>query len=515
MSTTTPESDTGETREALFAYLGELVPRLANEHRVLPKNGGNRTVPSQSLIVRETEGEADGAATSQISPVSHHHAERQVLYYYAFHDALTGLPNRALFMDRLGRAIERAKRHAYYLFAVLFVDFDDFKVVNDTLGHALGDQLLVASTRRLETCLRAADTIARWGGDEFVILLEDIHDASDATRVANRIQAELALPFNLNGHRVSVSASIGIVLSKTGYDRPEEVLRDADMAMYRAKALGKAQHEVFDPAMRARVMERLALETSLRQALERQEFWVYYQPIVALETGEIHGFEALLRWQHPERGLTPPEAFIPVAEESGLIIPIGQWVLREACRQMREWQARFPTDPPLTISVNLSSKQLSQPDLVEQIEQILRETGLDAHCLRLELTENTLMTHAESAMGILAQLRALGVAVQLDDFGTGYSSLAYLHRSPLPTIKVDRSFVSQMDMGEGRSEVVQAIVTLAHNLSMEVIAEGVETAEQLARLKALGCEFGQGYHFSKPLDGRSAEMLIAKMSEKD
>jgi diguanylate cyclase (GGDEF)-like protein/PAS domain S-box-containing protein len=435
-------------------------------------------------------------------------AEEQLIHT-AFHDALTDLPNRALFMDRLGHAIERAKRHEDYLFAVLFLDLDRFKVVNDSLGHMVGDQLLMAIANRIKACLRSADTLARLGGDEFTILLEDIRDVSDAKHVANRIQEELKLPFNLSGNEVFTTASIGIALSAAGYDRPEQLLRDADTAMYQAKAGGKARHEVFDIAMHAGAIALLQLETDLRRAIERQEFRVHYQPIVSLKSGRINGFEALVRWQHPDRGLVSPIEFIPVAEETGLIVAIGLWVLREACRQMHEWQVQFPANPPLTISVNISGKQFLQPDLSEQIKQILQETNLDPRSLKLEITESAIVENAESAAIMLSQLRSVGIQLYMDDFGTGYSSLSYLHRFPMDTLKIDRSFVNRMGVDGENLEIVRAIVTLAHNLGMNVTAEGVETTEQLALLKALKCEYGQGYFFSKPVDSIQAEALIA------
>lgn len=436
-------------------------------------------------------------------------AEEQLLHN-AFHDPLTGLPNRALFMDRLGCAVEHAKRQENYLFAVLFIDLDRFKVINDSLGHTFGDQLLIGMASRLEACLRPTDTVARLGGDEFTILLEDVKDVSDAVRVAERIQAELRLPFDLGGQEVFTAASIGIALSTRDYDKPEALLRDADIAMYRAKALGKARYEVFNLGMHTRAMALLQLETDLRLAIERGEFQIHYQPIVSLKTGTITGFEALLRWQHPVRGFISPAEFIPVAEETGLIIPIGNWVLREACYQICAWQARFPANPPLTVSVNISGKQFSQPDLIEQIRQILQETNLAPQSLRLEITESVLMENTESAVSMLLQLKAMNIQLYMDDFGTGYSSLSYLHRFPIDTLKIDRSFISTTNLDGRNSGIVQTIIMLAHNLGMDVIAEGIETQLQLAFLKTLGCEYGQGYFFSKPVVAEVAEVLIAK-----
>lgn len=425
----------------------------------------------------------------------------------AFHDALTGLPNRVLFMDRLEHAIAHAQRQENYLFAVLFLDLDRFKVINDSLGHLFGDQLLIAIAGRIGACLRPADTFARLGGDEFTILVEDIEDISDPIRVAERVQASLSLPFDLNGQEVFTSASIGIALNTTGYDNPENLLRDADIAMYRAKSGGAAGYEIFNTDMHATAVALLQLETDLRNALERQEFRLQYQPLVSLSHGRIIGFEALIRWQHPQRGLQNPDDFIKVAEEAGSIARIGQWVLYTACSQLREWQSQFPASP-LVISVNLSAKQFNQTNLSEQIHQVLQQTGLEAHSLRLEITEGSISDGAETAASMLLQLRNLGVQLTIDDFGTGYSSLGRLYHFPINGLKIDRSFVSQMDVAAENSSIVEAIVTLAHKLELDVTAEGVETPNQLAQLRALQCEYGQGNFFSKPLDVEAAEALL-------
>ena len=438
-------------------------------------------------------------------------AEEQLLHN-AFHDELTDLPNRALLIDRLGHMIEGAKQGEDCLFAVLFLDLDRFKIVNDSLGHSTGNQLLIAITYRLESCLHPRDTVARLGGDEFAILLEDIKDASDATRMAEQIQKALKLPFNLNEQEVFITASIGIALSATCYNSPENLLRDAEIAMYRAKTLGKARYEIFTTNMHAQVITRLRLETDLRRAIEREEFQLHYQPIISLKTLSLTGFEALVRWQHPERGLVSPAEFIPVAEETGLIILLGLWVLHEACQQMYIWQRQFPQIQPLSISVNLSIKQFLQPDLIEQIDQILKKTGLDSRSLRLEITESCLMENGESAT-TMSQLRDLGVHLHIDDFGTGYSSLSYLHRFPVDTLKIDRSFISGMGVNGENSEIVQTIVALAHNLGMTVTAEGVERAEQLTQLRILQCEYAQGYFFSKPVDSKVAEALIQNIHQ--
>jgi diguanylate cyclase (GGDEF)-like protein/PAS domain S-box-containing protein len=442
-----------------------------------------------------------------VDVTSRRHMEEQ-LRHDALHDALTDLPNRLLFMERLTHAILRSKRRSMYQFAVLFLDLDRFKVVNDSLGHHVGDDLLVVVAKRLQTCLREEDTVARLGGDEFAILLEDIEGVEDATRIAERIQVELSEPLSLSGFDVFTSASIGIALSSTAYERPEYLLRNADMAMYRAKAAGQAKFEVFDRAMHAQALTRLQLETDLRRAVDREEFTLHYQPIVSLATGKLDGLEALVRWRHPDQGWMAPDEFIPAAEETGIILPIGEWVLRTACVQARHWQDRYDLPDPLKVGVNLSAKQFSQPDLVEQIARALESSGLPAAQLRLEITESAIMENAESATALLARLKELGVQISLDDFGTGYSSLSYLHRFPLDALKIDRSFVMRMHEDPRSAQLVQTILGLARSLGVAAVAEGVETKEQLEELKAIDCEFGQGYLFSRPLDYDGVERAL-------
>jgi len=430
------------------------------------------------------------------------------LVHDAFHDALTNLPNRSLFTDLLARALGRARRRDDYAFALLFLDIDRFKVVNDSLGHMTGDQLLVAIARRLERCVRPGDTVARLGGDEFTVLLDDIEDVSDATRIADRIQRELNLPFNISGQEVFTSASIGIAVSASGYARPDDLLRDADIAMYRAKALGKARYEVFDADMHARAVTQLQLETDLRRALDREEFRVWYQPIWSLEHDALAGFEALVRWQHPQRGVLGPEEFMHTAEETGLIVLIGRVVLREACRQLAEWHREFPRTPPLTMAVNLSARQFRQPDLVDHVERALGAWELPPTALHLEITESTIMDNPLTAAEMLVKLRALGVQIDLDDFGTGYSSLSYLHRFDMDTIKIDRSFVSAIGEHGENSEIVRTIIGLARSLDMGVVAEGVERADQAAILRSLGCERVQGYFYSQPITADAVRSLM-------
>jgi diguanylate cyclase (GGDEF)-like protein len=432
----------------------------------------------------------------------------------AFHDSLTGLPNRAMFTELLKAEMDNSRRRNDHMFAVLFLDLDRFKNINDSLGHTHGDLLLVAFAERLERALRPVDTLARFGGDEFAILLSGMTDATDAVRVAQRIQDELSQPFVLDKNSAFASSSIGIALSSTGYDRPEDILRDADTAMYRAKENGKARYEVFDHGMHARAVSRLQLESDLRQAVEQKEFCVYYQPIVSLQTGRLAGFEALVRWNHPRRGLVMPADFIPVAEETGLIVPIGEWVLQEACRHIRECQLAHPSHRSLSLSVNLSARQVAQPDLLERIKDALAVSTLNSHCLKLEITESVVMENAEAAALMFKQLRALGVQLSIDDFGTGYSSLSYLHRFPLNYLKIDRSFVSRLTT-DNDNAIVRTISTLARNLGMEVIAEGIETEEQYQQLRLLGCEYGQGYLFSHPVNNDGVTHLLAQDAHRD
>ena len=481
------------------------------EHRMLHKDGTYRWMLSRGMVVRDADGKASRMAGSQSDITERKQAEEQLLHD-AFHDALTGLPNRALFMDRLSQAVERVKRHPDCSFGVIFLDLDRFKVINDSLGHMVGDQLLVEISRRLEGCVRSGDTLARLGGDEFTIILDGVEEAADAVAMADRIQEQLRESFNLNNHEVQISASVGIALSTLKYEKPEDILRDTNIAMHRAKSAGKARYQVFDATMHFHALELLRLETDLRRTAEREEYCVHYQPLLSLETGQLTGFEALVRWQHPERGFVYPEEFIPVAEETGLIIRLDRWVLREACRQVRVWQRQFPEHQPLTVSVNFSARQFAQPDLVEYVQQVLRETGLDAGCLKLEITESLFMGSIETVNTILTRLRALGVEIYLDDFGTGYSSLSYLHRFPINVLKIDRSFVSRIGSRGENSEIARAIVTMAHSLGMKVVAEGIETECQLTELKSLSCEYGQGNLFSLPVEALTAEKLLAELS---
>jgi diguanylate cyclase (GGDEF)-like protein len=442
----------------------------------------------------------------------------------ALHDRLTGLPNRMLLNDRLTQAVQRHQRDtANHHFAVLFLDFDRFKIVNDSLGHEMGDRLLVEIGKRLSDSLRSTDTVAptapvaadsgstaaRLGGDEFVILLDGLAATADAARIAERLLKTLGEPYQLKGHEVSSTASIGITTSDIPYESAAEVLRDADTAMYHAKAAGKARFVIFDRKMHEEVMARLALENDLRRALERGEMFLHYQPVMSLATGRIEGMEALLRWRHPARGVVPPGDFIGCVEETGMILGIGAWVLQQACRQLRAWQMRFGAQiPDFFMSVNVSARQLSTPGLVGQVSQILRETGVPPQTLALEITESVMIRDAENAVRVMRELRELGVRLQMDDFGTGYSSLSCLHQFPLNCLKIDRSFIENLGERRDYAAVVQAIIQLARNLGMQLVAEGIERPEQVAMLQAMECDRAQGYLFSRPVDVQEAEAFI-------
>lgn len=440
--------------------------------------------------------------------IAEHQLTQDKLSHQALHDALTGLPNRTLFMEHLTKTIQRHQRNQDYLFAVLFIDLDRFKITNDNWGHAVGDQLLIAIAQILKECCRELDTVARLGGDEFTILLEDLENLQDVVAIAERLLERLVSPIHLDNRKVFSGASIGIVFGSTAYQNGIELLRDADIAMYRAKALGKGRYAVFDREMYAQTIHLSQLETDLRLALEREEFVLYYQPIVSLETLTLIGFEALVRWQHPQTGLISPGEFIALAEDTGLIIPIGEWVLQQACQQLYIWQSKFPLASSLHVSVNLSSKQIKQLDFVEKLKQILYLTGLNGEHLRLELTETMLMDRSEKTIEFLHQIKQQKVQLSIDDFGTGYSSLSYLHRFPVDTLKIDRSFVSLINAEGNNCEIVKTIITLAHSLGMKAIAEGVETPHQINHLKNLGCEAAQGYFFAKPLNLQLAESII-------
>lgn len=495
------------------------------EYRIRDKRGAWHVLESTANVIRSNDGKVEGLVVVNRDITERRRAE-ETLAHNAFHDGLTNLANRALLVDRLGRAAAVSLRHAAFKFGILCIDIDGFKIVNDSLGHAAGDALLVLIAQRLSNCLRRADTVsrprlveqeplalgdttlARPGGDEFVVLAEELHNPSDAIRIAERIHEKLAAPFAVDGHEIVVTASIGIVFSNSSRTEPQAMLRDAEIAMYRAKNAGKARSEVFDQGMHAGALKRLQLEADLRKAVEKAEFLVYYQPIVNLKSGRIVGFEALTRWQRPD-GMVMPNDFIPLADETGIILSINRQLFLEACRQLHTWQRLFPCDPPLFLSVNVSPKQFAQPDLASQIHHLLDESNMDPRRVSLEITETIAMADAERSAAVLTELKALGVRLDIDDFGTGYSSLSRLQGFCVDTLKVDRAFVSRIDSDQETYEIVRIIVMLAHSLGLEVVAEGVETDAQLDLLQRVGCERAQGYLFSRPVDQETIGKLLA------
>lgn len=496
----------------LVAHLEGQIEHFENEHRVLHRDGEYRWVLIRGQAVRDENGRAIRIAGS-MSDVTNRKKAEEKLAYDAIHDNLTGLPNRKNLMLRLERSIKRKRFTSSYNFAVLFIDLDRFKTVNDTLGHQAGDELLQSITEKLSLVVRPSDMVARLGGDEFIVLADNVKSLQQVTSIASRILAELQKSVKIAGQDIYISASIGIVWNSTDHKTPDEIIRDADLAMYRAKVKGKARYEIFDFQMHTQKLSQLQLEIDLRRAIKNQEFLLYYQPIVALGTEKIAGFEVLIRWNHPERGIISPLDFIPIAEETGLILPIGNWVMQEACRQMHEWRETYPAARNLIITINLSARQLEQFDLIPQIKGILEETRLDPGFLKLEITENVVMNNAEHSVKTISELREMGIRVSIDDFGAVYSSLSYLHRFPIDTLKIDRSFVNRIGQDVESSEIVQTIINLASNLGMEVVAEGVETLEQLDFLRNINCNYGQGYYYSRPIDNLSAARMVEALKE--
>lgn len=503
----THPNDLGSDLANLYKLLEDKIPNYQLEKRYFHKEGRTVWVLQSASLVRDADGKPRHVIF-QIQDISDRKKAEELIHHAAFHDALTGLPNRTLFSDRLSMAVERAKRSADYQFAVIFIDLDRFKIVNDSLGHDMGDQLLVDLSRRVEQCLRAVDTVARLGGDEFAVLVDGINHPDDAVDIAERIQAATQEPFDLEGHEFHTTASIGIAYSLLGYQKPEDILRDADTAMYRAKANGKARFEIFDEQMHTRAIEVLTLEAELRQAVEKGQIVPFYQPIIELKSGRIVGFEALIRWLHPERQLVYPADFIPLAEETGLIGMLGLSMLKQSCEQAYKWQQEF--DPNLNISVNLSGRQFKQSSLIDEIRGVLIETKLPPTLLRLEITETIVMENAGLTIEMLKQLKEFGVQLAVDDFGTGYSSLSYLHKFPFDILKIDRSFISRMCTDKESLSIVKTITTLAAELDKDVIAEGIETQEQLEILQGFDCRLGQGFLYSKPVSASEAEEMLRR-----
>jgi diguanylate cyclase (GGDEF)-like protein len=475
-------------------------------------------VKETSAKAEQAERERAEQAENHVKELQHYVAEleksghalresREKFKHAAYHDALTQLPNRNLFLDTLKFLLEKSQQTPNFNFAVLFLDLNRFKTMNDSLGHSMGDKLILHVGKRLLNMMREGDMVGRFSGDEFAIILSDIKSLDDATAFAERVAKRIAEPFTLNGRQVFTSVSIGIAYGNPKYKDAQDVLRDADIAMYYAKENQK-NYIIFDQKMHTRAVTLLQLETDLRYAVERSELELYYQPIIGLDEVKLVGFEALVRWNHPTRGLVPPVEFIPVSEDTGLIIPMTLWILRTACMQVVEWQRRSPENENLMVSVNLSGKHFAQPDLVSQIKMILKETQMKPSCLKLEITESAVMENAETAIAMLKQIRELGAQLSIDDFGTGYSSLSYLHRFPIDTLKVDRSFVSAMEDGTENGEIVRTVIALAKTLNLDVVAEGIETIHQLHQLRILGCEYGQGYLFSRPLPAQEIESII-------
>lgn len=498
-------------RQEIQSHLKGHTPHFECEFRILHKDGTWRWVLSRGMALRDAAGKPLRMAGSVEEVTSRKRVEEQLMQG-ALYDGLTGFPNRALLLDRARRALVRSRKSAgaHYV-GVLLLDIDRFKLVNDSLGHEAGDELVVAIGQAIEECLHTRDTVARLGGDEFAILMEGYQDLSVFTRMAETVLARVAQPVRLRGQELYVTVSAGIAISERAQDQPEDLLRDAEAAMYKAKSQGKGRHMVYNPGMHEYAVAHLEMESSLRRAVEREEFLVYYQPILELEGGRLAGFEALVRWKHPDKGIVSPAVFIPLAEESGLIVDLGRMVLRDSCRQVARWRKEFPASLDTWISVNLSVKQFALPDIVEQVRSVLFESGLPGECLKLEITESVIMDNSTDASQKVLGLKDLGIRLSIDDFGTGYSSLSYLHQFPFDALKIDRSFVMRLGDAPERAAIVRTIIQLAQNLGMETVAEGVETRFQLGGLRSMGCRYGQGFLFGKPVPAEEASQWFGQV----
>lgn len=480
---------------------------VSEEYRIVHSDNRITWIHERSHAIFDPQHD-DFRIDSIIRDITEQKLAQDQLLHDALHDGLTGLPNRNLFMDRLDQVLIHSRLHTDWNFAVLFIDLDRFKMINDSLGHLVGDRFLQEIAKRIENALRSMDTVARLGGDEFTILLDNIHHEDEVVSVAERILKSIEAPIIIEENQIFSSASIGIVIDRGDYDNSANLLRDADIAMYRSKALGKGRYTVFNHAMYEQNLKMMQIDNDLRFALERQELELYYQPIIELSSNRLMGFEALIRWRHPDKGLISPGDFIPIAEETGLIVPIGDWVMGEACGQLRAWHRQFPQLDYLKLSINLSIQQIREPDLITKLDRILADTGVDCRQLRLEITETMMIDQGEETLGKMEQLRARNIQLSIDDFGQGYSSLSYLHLLPVNTLKIDRTFVNQMTLGGQNLAIIRTITILAHTLGMDVVAEGVETAEQANLLRDLGCEYAQGYFFSRPLNVAAATRAI-------
>lgn len=490
------------------AHLEGTTKQLHIEYRMMHRDGEPRWILTRGIAVRDDGGTYHRMVGSQ-TDVNERKLAEERLVYNALYDVLTGLPNRALMLDRVSHAMKRRKRQGDFQYAVLFIDLDRFKVVNDSLGHAVGDQLLIAISRRLERALRDVDTLARLGGDEFVVLAEDIRNGDEASVVAERMLKALTTSFHISGHEIYVSASIGITIGSDRYDKPDAVIRDADIAMYRAKADGKSRYEVFDETMHLQALAVMQLENDMRKAVDRGEFVLYYQPIMSLHgSGQFDALEALIRWNHPKRGLLQPCEFIHLAEETGLIVPIGDWVIRTACERVRQWHDELKR--PIRLAVNVSAREVKTADFAQRVKIILEETGYPPEWLDIEITESLILGEYEMVSGVFEQLRSLGISIAIDDFGTGYSSFGYLNKFAIDKVKIDRQFISKIGREKNALDIINAILELARKMDLAVTAEGIETDEQCAGLKFLNCPLGQGYRFSRPLDSAEIEALLKR-----
>jgi diguanylate cyclase (GGDEF)-like protein/PAS domain S-box-containing protein len=499
--------DSDRVRASIDAYLEGTTSNFEIEYRIRHFSDNYLWMMAKGLAIRTSNGRATRFAGSQ-TDVSERKSNEEQMIYDTLHDTLTGIPNRTLLLDRIRQSLVRRKRYPKTSFAIIFIDLDRFRLVNESLGHIHGDELLQLISARLKETIPIGDTVARLGGDEFSVLLQDIESVRDVEAIAKDIQNSFSKPFFLGDKEVFASASMGIAHSDNNYKTPEEILRDSELAMYRAKRGGKSQSIVFQPQFRQSSLSPIDLDTDLRRALDRDEMELHYQPIISMRDRTISGFEALLRWSHRSRGVISPNEFIPLAEETGLIYDLGQWVLGKACKQIAAWNKSKEKEDQLEISINLSSRQFSDPNLVEGIVENIEKSGFNAEFLKIEITESALMQNAQRSVSMLNQLKDLNIKVCVDDFGTGYSSLSYLHTFPIDTLKIDRSFVHDMSRNFRNMEIIRTIIMLAHNLKLDVIAEGVETGEQDAQLSALGCQFAQGFYFSRPINSSDAALLI-------